>query len=142
MIEIRESTDMDKLLAKLPVEVQHKAIPQAIRAGLAPSAKRAKQLAPRGDRSHNPAAPPLYTTIKVVIRRYSEVTLGLMGATWPEGAHAHLVERGHKLVAWGRETTATVPGKEFMAPAVDQTQAEGRRALIKKLVDLIKKAGG
>lgn len=141
-VEIRESVNMDDLLKRLPVEVRTKAIPSSLRASLRPAANRAKQLAPRGDKAHNPSAPPLYTTIKVVIREYGETIMGIMGASWPQGAHAHLVERGHKLVAWGHPTRAFVPGKEFMAPAVDSTQTEQRRKMIQKLVDMIKKAGG
>lgn len=141
-VTIKESTDMDKLLRQLPIELRHNAVPRALRANLRPAADRAKQLAPRGKLNHNPSDPPLYTTIRVAIRRYGDVVFGIMGAKYPEGAHQHLVEFGHQKYLWGKETTATVPGKEFLAPAVDQTEAVGRRNMVAKLKEIIVKAGG
>lgn len=41
-----------------------------------------------------------------------------VGPQWPEGAHAHLLEFGHKLVAWGRATGKTVPARPWMRPAI------------------------
>lgn len=45
-----------------------------------------------------------------------------VGPTWPEGAHAHLLEFGHKLIAWGKETGKRVAPRPFMRPALDASR--------------------
>lgn len=46
-----------------------------------------------------------------------------VGPTWPEGAHAHLLEYGHKLVAWGRVTGQRVAPRPFMRPSLDASRS-------------------
>lgn len=42
-----------------------------------------------------------------------------VGPEWPFGAHAHLVEFGHRLVAWGKPTGRMLKPQPFMRPALD-----------------------
>lgn len=46
-----------------------------------------------------------------------------VGPSYPEGAHAHLLEFGHKLIAWGRETGQTVRPYPFMRPALEASRS-------------------
>lgn len=52
---------------------------------------------------------------------------GIIGASvgpeWPYGAHAHLLEFGHALVAWGRSTSQRVKPYPFLRPAMDTSGA-------------------
>ena len=51
-----------------------------------------------------------------------------VGPTWPEGAHAHLLEFGHKLIAWGRETGKRVAPRPFMRPAMEASRGQIKAA--------------
>lgn len=141
-VELDESADTERLLKTLPVELRRKGLKTALRAHARPTVTRMRQLTPRGDLNHQPENPPLWKTIKVVIREYGEEIMAVVGASYPEGAHFHLVEEGHRQVLWGQETGAYVPGKEIMAPAIDSTRDSGWRNMLKKLKDFIVKQGG
>jgi len=40
-----------------------------------------------------------------------------VGPRWPEGAVTHLIEFGHRLIAWGHRTGSRVKRQPFMRPA-------------------------
>lgn len=42
-----------------------------------------------------------------------------VGPSWPEGAHAHLIEYGHKLIAWGNDTGRRTTKNPFMRRSFD-----------------------
>jgi len=62
----------------------------------------------------------------------------------PEGAHAHLVEFGHRIVTGGKlgkggRVVGSVPPHPFMRPAYDQTKDLATRIANDKIGDLIKR---
>lgn len=97
------------------------------------------------------------------------VDLVVVGPAYPAGAHGHLVEHGHKAVYWGRMSGgmtsrtlhtprkqahqrnmpfvvkthytggARVEGKEFLAPAADQTKKQQEEVFIATLQRAIKR---
>lgn len=148
-VQIRESANTEALLAQLPIELRERAQRAALRAAGRVVANRAKRLAPKQSQADDPrpAKPSLASTIKVVIRGYGDRALAVVGPSWPYGAHGHLVEQGHRVVVSrgvdrGQPTGAIVPGKEFLAPAVDQTMGEQHLAFIGSLQKAIARERG
>lgn len=150
-VEVQQSgPELERLLKQLPIELRAKSLGQAARAGAGAVRTRARKLVPRGDTRHNPGAPSLHDTISVAVRYYDNDrrAVGVVGPKYPQGAHGHLVEDGHDVkVSRGPRKgqaplsgTARVPGKEFLAPAVDQTKVQQKQAVVTKLQELIEKA--
>lgn len=83
----------------------------------------------------------LYDSIKVVVRDYGETFVTVVGPTWPAGAHGHLVEFGHQLVAWGHKTDKRVAPYPFLRPAADQTTGEQQATLVAVLQTFMPSAG-
>lgn len=149
-VRITESVDMDSLLADIEIMVRHKAVKKAIKAACHVVAREYRRRIPRGDPGHNPGKKPLHKTVRTRVRDYGHVTLGIVGTEWPEGAHAHLIEDGHKVVV-SRGTRkgqsplsgkTTVEGKRPLAAAIDTTMAAQDHAVIKSLQEDIKASGG
>lgn len=143
-----ERGDYEKFLKQLPIELRTKALGQAARAGGNVVKTRARQLVPIGDPNHKPDNKPLRDTIIVKIAWYEQdqVVVALVGPSNNGGQHGHLVEHGHNIRARGKKdagpgdfTGARVEGKEFMAPAADQTEAEQRAAVISKIQKVVEK---
>ena len=83
-------------------------------------------------------------TVKVWTPRGGNKTTAMVGALWPIGAHLHLVEFGHEASGWYAGGDR-VPGKEFLAPAVDAHKGRQESILIaeiKKGVERAIKSGG
>ncbi|TWU19561.1 HK97 gp10 family phage protein [Allorhodopirellula heiligendammensis] len=84
----------------------------------------------KGDKAGLPA---LRDSIVVVVRDYPTITLAIVGAAWPDGAHGHLVENGH-LQKLKDGTTMHVPPHPWLRPAVDATQAAQQNAVEAELI--------
>lgn len=150
-VEVQQTgPDLERLLKQLPITLRAKSLGQAARAAGGVVRTRARQLVPIGDPRHNPDAHPLKDTVKVVVRYYDNDrrAVAVVGPRYPQGAHGHLVEKGHKVVVSrgprkGQRPLSGSPyvkGKEFLAPAADQTKPQQQAAVVDKLQKLIKKA--
>ena len=143
LVTVKETADLEKILKELPIELRVKALRSAARAGGAVVRRAAQKLAPVGDPSHNPDAKPLSKSIGMVVESYKQdtVAVAIVGPQRPAGAHGHLIEGGHDVVVSRGERKGQqplsgknkVPGKEFMAPAVDGTLSKQDAAIIKSL---------
>lgn len=149
---IKESADLDDILAQLPIELRGDAMKKAVGAGARIPKNKARELAPRGNPEHNPDAKPLWKTIGMIVKSYNlgAIWVAIVGPERPAGSHGHLVEDGHEVkVSRGSRKgqapltgSARVKGKKFMAPAVDTTMDQQDRAIRASLVESIKKVGG
>lgn len=66
---------------------------------------------------------PLRDSLAVAVRDYEKRVIAVVGTSWPEGAHGHLVENGHI----GRRpdgSTFHVPPHPFLRPAAIGTREE------------------
>jgi len=103
--------------------------------GAAKRAKRAARAVSRGrkapkQRTQKQATKvgQLARSISIVGKRYTSVGVVFVavGPKWPEGAHGHLVEYGHKASGWyAKQAGATfVRARPFMRPAWDAHKRE------------------
>ena len=153
-VTITETGDMDAILQQLPAMLQRGAMDKALRAAGKVVAKRAKELCPRSsstgtaeDQSlktagERQAVKPLAETIGVVVRKYDTVSVAVVGPQYPAGALGHLVEYGHRHIAWGRDTGRRIPPKPFLRPAADETKGEQEAAMLRVLKAELEKAKG
>ena len=147
---VKESASLEKILAKLPIDLRAKSMQKAVRAGGKVVQRRAKELAPVGDPNDKPHLKPLKDTITTVVRAYrsDQLWVAVVGPGYPAGAHGHLLEFGHEVIVNRGERAGQTPltgspfveGNEFMAPAVDQTLAQQDAAVVKSLESSLKKA--
>lgn len=137
-----EKGDYEKFLKQLPIELRGKTMTQAVRRGAGVVRSKARLLVPIGDPNHKPDNKPLKDTIAVKVMQYQsdKVIVALVGPRRPDGAHGHLVEDGHRVRKRGKKgegpgdfTGARVAGKEFLAPAADQTESEQTKAIVDHL---------
>jgi hypothetical protein len=143
----------------------------AMKAALQPTAKAASSLVSqegmsdytprRGKRAGKPKLKDqMRATSRIYPRR--KVIVGVAGPQYPKGAHGHLVERGHRVVAGGSVTrigkfahkivsdakrvartgkgrvVGQVAGKPFLEPAADRTKASAQahfEGAVAKFVD-------
>lgn len=75
----------------------------------------------------------LQSSIVVVVRDYPTITMAIVGAAWPDGAHGHLVENGH-LQKLKDGTVMHVPPHPWLRPAVDATQSAQASAIESELI--------
>lgn len=147
----RETVAIDDLLERIQVEMREKILKRAARNAGNVVMRRAKQLAPVGDLRHRPGLDALKDTIAVKNIVYRDrFFVAVVGPTHPEGNHGHLIEDGHDVVVSrgsrkGQSPltgSARVEGKQYMAPAGDQTQNEQFFALVNTIERAIVKQGG
>ncbi len=76
---------------------------------------------------------PLQDTLTFKVEQYRNgTTVAIIGAGYPRGAHAHLVEDGHEIYA-GKPATATgrkTTRDEFMKRAVDNTSSSVEQTIM------------
>lgn len=136
---LRQLNRIDDTLSKQVTREMVKAAGEVV-------AARARTLCPVGDPTHHPENKPLRDTIAVEVRDYGVRSLAVVGPQYPAGAHGHLVEFGHDIVARGESTNVgkgrrsgakskggltsgrTQP-KPFMRPAFDGTKGEQLAAM-------------
>lgn len=126
--ELSGLDEADALLGKVALAMRGPALKTAMRKSLKPGVARAKQLCPKGGPRVGKKAGKkhLADTITSAVRDYGEVIVGVAGAAYPAGAHAHLVEFGHDVVRDGKVVGRAAP-HPFMRPAVEQTVDEQKR---------------
>ena len=132
-VSINESVNVEALLSKLPEAFRREVMERALKATATPVIDRARQLCPKGgSRTGNKTGKKhLRDTITQRYREYgSDVRMTVVGPSYPDGAHGHLVEDGHEEVLFGKRTGRRVPPHPFMRPAVDQTRAAQDAAAI------------
>lgn len=138
-----ETGNIERYLKELPQFLRMKVIKEAVRAGARIVANDAKKRVPVGNPSHRPDKKPLKSSIAVTLREYGggRRALGVVGPRWPEGAHGHLVEYGHKVIVSRGPRKGSAPltgspnvaGKEYLQPAVDSTRSQQRAAVVSRL---------
>jgi len=135
-VKINESefTAANALLAKVDKQLRGKAVEESLHRAAQVVVDAAKVEVPQpGYPGDKPGLKPLRDTISHEVRSYSSGTfVAIVGAQWPAGAHAMLVEKGHEIwlpsppytagastVNTGRRTEAD----PWLERASDNTQA-------------------
>jgi hypothetical protein len=114
--------------------------------------KRARQLAPRSKgytlRYRKKAGKKrLFSTISTVVRTYDKAMVLVVGPQYPAGAHGHLLEFGHRIVARGKGKSSSGTGRRkstrdtggmakafpFMRPAAEDAKGKAQGILEQKL---------
>ena len=129
---VKESMDLDKLIQRM--KDSDKVFKTALKLGSAPVAKDIRRRAPREIPNLKfPDEKPLAQTITTKVTQKGTVFTANTGPTAP---HARLLEYGHAIVSPGGEATGSrVPGKEFMAPAIDTMQSQSEQITEKEIAD-------
>jgi hypothetical protein len=151
-LDLPSDADMKRMFDAVPILTRHKVSDQTVRAGCKPIVTKARQLAPRGDktgtsekRSKAQQAKanwnvPLWKTIALVVRKYSANAAGIVGPKWPDGnkAYFNTSPSGRKQVLWGKVTGVTVPQvRNWIVKAFDETKPQQLSAMKKKLTQLM-----
>jgi hypothetical protein len=139
-----------KALEKLSIEVQSKAVHDAIDAGTKPVLRAMIANTPESTGSRDrqskltrnrwSGSKKLKTTIKAVVRKKTKFgivngAVGLVGPSYSDGGgHGNLFARDHKRkVAWGRDTGTTRIVNQFVKKTADETQAQANAAVMAAL---------
>lgn len=139
----------DELLSKLPIEIdKHKIIRNALQAVGKVVTKEAKQRVIRG--KNRRSGKHLWQTITYDVRKINQGYSLKVGAGYPAGAHAHLIEFGHEVKSRGPNRKGQPPltgveqveAKRWLAPAVDVTQQQQDQTFIETVKHGIQQAGG
>lgn len=133
-IQITETGSTDAMLGRIEIAMRGKALVTATRAALKPVVRVAKQLVRKGGpRTGKKAGKKhLADTITSAVRDYGEVKVGVAGAAYPAGAHAHLLEYGHDVVRDGK-VVGRAPPYPWLRPAAEQTKGEQTTAFVDSL---------
>lgn len=83
----------------------------------------------RGDKAD---LKPLSKSIRVVVRDYTHIVIVVIGSTWPEGAHGHLVENGH-IQRLKDGSTIHVPPHPWLRPAAEYTKPQQNDVVLSTL---------
>lgn len=157
-VVITESIDLEKMLAKLPVEVRQKGLTKAVKQGGAIVRNEAKKRAPvENPDIKNPERPHLKDSIIAVPKKYKggTIVMVVVGPSRQDAPHGQLLEAGHRVVPRGpagsrqrgktdpvKSGLSFVPEKKWFAPAVDVSQQRVDKKVVDAIAESIKKAGG
>lgn len=156
VVEIHEDVEFDKVLSTLSQEMKLNGIKTGLQSVgqivIAEAQKRVPKSSETGTkkkwsrsyRQRYRKSTPLHTQFVVKEKEYQagKVMAIIVKVKYPQGAHAHLVEFGHRSVLWGRRTGNMVQGKRFMLPAIEATKSKAQAAFLTGLEQSIVKAGG
>lgn len=144
--KISDTKQTEALLAQLPLAMRTKSLPKAIRKAGNEVAKAARanlrRVSRPGYEGDDPDKKPLAKTVRVKVKHYgSGAVLGMVGTTWPEGAHAHLVEFGFQQkyvrlpggVKIRRKQERRVRAQPWLRPAADTTKPQQQQAIVQTL---------
>lgn len=131
----------DRILGQLEQTVRGPAIGQAMRHVLNKIKQKTKQIVPKpGYPGDKPGLTPLRDTLAVKTKNYQDgtVKVGIVGYTYPEGAHGHLLEGGHDLVKGGSKknggvVVGYVQPYEYMIQVVNDSKQENGQELVAAL---------
>ena len=165
-LEINEAlfAQIDKELAAIGVFHRQPILKTSFKKALDITAQRYKDSLPMpGYPGDKKGKVPLRNTVKTKVKEYGNgALLGVVGAEWTTGRHAHLVEEGHEIVTGGtspnpknRKTPAVskrtavrgggsirgrVEGGHHLAKAVKATQGQVDNAILAGVREAIEKA--
>ena len=132
--KLTETRNTDALLAGMPMELRGKQLKSALRKGGNVVKKEARATAPKpGYPGDKPGLKPLRDSFVVKVKEYPRTVAAFIGSRWPDAAHLHLVEFGHRMVLWGKRTDGTVTGKPFFRRAADTTEPQQSAAIVGSL---------
>lgn len=147
-VSLTDTKTTDALLANLPIELRGKTLTKAIRKAGNEVAKEARRRLTAnnmpGYPGDKPDKPPIAKTVKTVVRMYGVVVAAFVGPTYPDAAHSHLLEFGHRVVLprgksprkrkSGEPAAKTfVKGRPYLRPAADLTKGQQQAAIIETL---------
>lgn len=133
--------ELQTMLTRIDDRLAKRARNDAVKAGGEVVAVEARVQCPRGDPTSKPELKALAETIGVEVKDYGARSLAVVGPQWPAGAHGHLVEYGHDIVARGEgkaggpkrakggkkhegKTTGRAKANPFLRRAFDSTSAQ------------------
>ena len=151
VVEVSEDIDMDKMLAKLPLEMRNKAAQDAVREDVKFVAKAWRARVGKGKTGNLKKS----ITHRVVAYQDNRLWFGLAGTIKPTGNHMHLIDLGHKVFARGPigdsaakkrisplTGSATVEGKGDLLKTINATKGTRDKRIMESLAKSIKKVGG
>lgn len=155
-VEIKQDIDMDAMLSRLAGEMKLQGIERGLKHVAEMIIAEAQQRVPRSSqtgtkkkwsksyRQRYRKSTPLHTQFIFKPKSYKagKVLAVVVKVKYPQGAHGHLVEFGHRSVLWGRRTGAMVAGKRFMLPAIEASRSKADTAFKAGLEAAIVGAGG
>lgn len=136
-VDVIDARNTDRLLGQMPIELREKQLVSAVRKAGNVVKREAAARVPEGEYDAL-GKPALKDSLSTKIVKYQSSVMAIVGGRWPEGNHAHLVERGHEEVLWGVRSGGRVPPYPFLEPAADSTIQQQRR----KVIESLKKAIG
>jgi hypothetical protein len=156
VLEIEESIDFEnialKMAAQVRLNVQQRGLENVGRIVIDEAQKRVPRSSQTGTkkkwsssyRERYKKSTPLHTQFitKPLSYRGGTVIGMVVKVRYPQGAHGHLVEFGHRSVLWGRRTGNMVQGKRFMLPAIEASKARADNAFRLGVETAIVMAGG
>jgi hypothetical protein len=156
VLEIEQSIDFEavasKITGQLRYNVQQKGLENVGRIVIDEAQKRVPKSSQTGTkkkwsrsyRERYRKSTPLHTQFitKPLSYRGGTVIGMVVKVRYPQGAHGHLVEFGHRSVLWGRRTGNMVQGKRFMLPAIEASKTRADNAFRLGVETAIVMAGG
>lgn len=155
-LAIEESINFDGVLANLAsqvkIKIQQTGMESVGRMVISEAQKRVprssltgtKKKWSRSQRQRYGKSQPLHTQFMWKHEKYKsgKVLAMIVKVRYPQGAHGHLVEFGHRSVLWGRRTGAVIEGKRFMLPAVEAVRSRANDTFLRAVETAITMAGG
>jgi hypothetical protein len=152
-LNLPSDAELKRMFDMVPKLDQYKVGDQVVTAGTQPIVKRARELAPRGNKADRAKRSkkqrdkadweyPLWKTIKRVIRKYQRYTNGVVGPEWPKGnkAYFNTSPNGRRVFLWGKATgKVAVQVRNWIVQAFDETKPQQLAAMKAKLTTLIDK---
>ncbi len=138
-MQLPTDAELERMFNMVPKLERWQVGDAVIKAGTQPIVTRARALAPRSSktgsakkRSKNQVNSanwniPLWKTIKRVVRKYQNGTLGVVGPEWPAGnkAYFNTSPKGRRQVLWGKRTGKVVAQiRNWIVQAFDETRSE------------------
>ena len=143
-LELPSDDDLKRMWDMVPKLERYQVLDKATREVGKVVVDRAQQLAPRSSktgtnnkRGKNQAKEanwnyPLWKSIRMVVRKYSRVTIVVIGPKHPEGnkAYFNTSPDGRRQVLWGLRTGKRIPQiRNWIVQAFDETKAQQMSAM-------------
>lgn len=147
------------MLDRVSSDVALKAIHEGLKVGGDVIAKRAAELAPRGEvtgsskkqsksykaRYNNK---PLHKKIKFAVRKYQRVAIAVVGAIYPDGNEIFPLLAGHRFIRWNKQKiqhtnpAMVMKADNFLRKAFFETRVRASELALDKAGQVIQKAMG
>jgi hypothetical protein len=146
-LKLPSDAEIKKMFDAVPILDRYKVGDKAIRAGVRPIIKRARQLAPldrkdhRKKRSKKQGAEAnweirLWRTIASVVRKYDTKAVGIVGPKWPDGNKAYFstAPGGRQVFYWGKNAgKRKAQIRNWIVKASEETRSQQLRAITREL---------